>query len=82
MRAAYYDTFDNDEERMKNCPATIAQDDWNEFIKNEATPEASGRRTAGQKNRSSLSYAHHAGRKSHARVEHELVNYLIIFFQQ
>ena len=79
LRASFYDTFDNDEERMKNCPPTIAQEDWNKFIKNEATPEASGRRELAKKNRSLLSYAHHAGRKSHARIEHEMVSYIHFF---
>ena len=79
LRASFYDTFDNDEERMKNCPPTIAQEDWNEFIKNEATPKASGRRELGKKTRSLLSYAHHAGRKSHARIEHEMVSYIHFF---
>ena len=79
LRAGFYDTQCNDEERMKNCPPTIAQEDWNEFIKNEATPEASERRESGKKNRSSLSYANHAGRKSHARIEYEMVNYIHFF---
>ena len=76
LRATYYDTFNNDEERMKNCPPTIAQEDWEEFLKNEATPEASGRRDSGKKNRSLLSYAHPTGRKSHAKVEQEMVIYI------
>ena len=66
LRASFYDIFDNDEERLKNCPPTVAQEDWNEFIKNEATPEASGRRKSGKRNRLLLNYGHHAGRKSHA----------------
>ena len=76
VRIIYYDTYDNDEDRIKNCPLKIAQEDWEEFVKNEATPEASGRRESGKKNRASLSYAHHAGRKSHAKVEQEMVIYI------
>ena len=74
LRVNYYDTLNTDEERLKNCPPTIAQEDWEEFIKNEATPEASGRREAGKKNRALLSYGHHAGRKSHAKIEQEMVH--------
>ena len=76
LRVIYYDTFNNDEERMKNCPPTIAQEDWEEFLKNEATREASGRRELGKKNRALLSYGHHAGRKSHAKIEQEMVIYI------
>ena len=76
LRVVYYDTFNNDEEQLKNCPPSVAQEDWEEFIKNEATPEASGRRETGKKNRALLSYGHHAGRKSHAKIEQEMVIYI------
>ena len=76
LRVVYYDVYDNDEEQLKHCPPTVAQEDWEEFLKNEAMPEASGRRETGKKNRALLSYGHHAGRKSHAKIEQEMVIYI------
>ena len=49
LRLKYYDRFITDEERMRNCPLKIAQDDWVEFIRNESKPEAKEKRNRGKK---------------------------------
>lgn len=73
MRTNHYDKFDNDEDRVKNRPQTISEEDWKGFLINEAKPGASERRDKGKKNRAQYNYGHHTGRKSHAIIEHEMV---------
>ena len=80
LRLKYYDCFITDEERMRNCPPKIAQDDWVEFVRNESKPDAKEKRNIGKKNRSMLEYAHHSGRKSHAMVTQELVCVSIVIY--
>ena len=49
LRTRYYDKYDNDEDRLKNCPPTINHEDWDMFLKNEATLSAKERRDKGKK---------------------------------
>ena len=44
LRTKYYDKFNNYDERLKNCPPTISQDDWEGFLKNEEKPGVIERR--------------------------------------
>ena len=73
LRTKYYDKFSNYDERLKNCPPTVSQDDWEGFLKNEEKPGVSERREIGKKNRKGYNYGHHTGRTSHAVVEHDMV---------
>ena len=73
LRKNHYDHFITNEDRMRNCPPKIAQDDWDEFIRNESKPEAKEKRKQGKQNRSMLEYGHHSGRKSHAMITQEMV---------
>jgi hypothetical protein len=79
LRKNYYDIFNTDEERMKNCPPKIGKNDWEEFIRYESTPEAKEKRKKGKQNRSKLEYCHHSGRKSHARITQEMVRVFTMF---
>ena len=49
LRTGYYDKFDNDEARRKNCPPKVSVEDWDGFLKNEAKPGARERRELGKK---------------------------------
>lgn len=73
LRTNHYDKFDNDEDRSKNYPRTISQEDWDMFLKNEAKHSASERREIGKRNRSMYKYCHHTGRTSHVVLEHKMV---------
>ena len=49
LRTGYYDKFDNDEDRRKNCPPKVSLEDWDGFLKNEAKPGVRKRRELGKK---------------------------------
>lgn len=76
LRKNHYDRFITDEERLRNCPPKIAQEDWEVFITNESKLEAKEKRKRGKKNRSMLEYGHHSGRKSHAMITQEMVIFI------
>ncbi|KAF9588475.1 hypothetical protein IFM89_010501 [Coptis chinensis] len=67
-----HDKFRTDEERKRNCPGCVRQEDWERFVDNESMEAAKLRRVKGKISREAAKARHRSGRKGSARLAHDM----------
>ncbi|KAF9594297.1 hypothetical protein IFM89_029438, partial [Coptis chinensis] len=72
LRVKHYDKYKNDDERKRNCPKGVKQDEWERFVDNESKPFRKRMRLIGKKSRQAVKSLHTSGRRGSARTIHEL----------
>ncbi|XP_058103517.1 uncharacterized protein LOC131247094 [Magnolia sinica] len=63
-----YDKFDNDVERIRNCPIGVKQEDWDIFINLQSTELLINLRKKGKTSRAQVKCLHTTGRRGAART--------------
>ncbi|KAH7866148.1 hypothetical protein Vadar_016232 [Vaccinium darrowii] len=72
LKKDFYDIYDNDEDRLANCPDRVDPDQWSILVKFWGTKTAKTRSTTNRASRKKQTMGHTSGRKSHCRVRAEL----------
>ncbi|KAF9614072.1 hypothetical protein IFM89_014872 [Coptis chinensis] len=72
LRNKHYDKYDNDEDRRRNCPERVKQEDWEVFVRNESKPARKQIRAKAKAARNSLKAVHTSGRRGSARMVYDM----------
>ncbi|XWS67479.1 hypothetical protein CRYUN_Cryun04dG0010000 [Craigia yunnanensis] len=71
LKAAYYDSFKTDEERLKVCDPRVVPDQWPSLISYWNSDDTKKRCATNRANRLKLRGGHSSGTKSYARIREE-----------
>ncbi|KAF9599556.1 hypothetical protein IFM89_038978 [Coptis chinensis] len=72
LRVKYYDKYDNDVDRKRNCPTGVKLEEWEKFVDNESKPSRKLMRTKGKTAREAVKALHTSGRRGAARTVHDM----------
>ncbi|KAF9620319.1 hypothetical protein IFM89_011054 [Coptis chinensis] len=72
LRVKYYDKYDNDVDRKRNCPTGVKLEEWENFMDNESKPSRKLMRTKGKVAREAMNALHTSGRRGAARTVHDM----------
>ncbi|KAF9623288.1 hypothetical protein IFM89_000777 [Coptis chinensis] len=72
LRVKYYDKYDNDVDRKRNCPTGVKLEEWEKFVDNESKPLRKLMRTKGKVAREAVKALHTSGRRGAARTVHDM----------
>ncbi|KAF9599579.1 hypothetical protein IFM89_001075, partial [Coptis chinensis] len=72
LRVKYYDKYDNDVDRKRNCPIGVKLEEWEKFVDNESKPSRKLMRTKGKAAREAVKALHTSGRRGAARTVHDM----------
>ncbi|KAF9603000.1 hypothetical protein IFM89_033627, partial [Coptis chinensis] len=72
LRVKYYDKYDNDVDRKRNCPTGVKLEEWEKFVDNESKPSRKLMRTKGKVAREAVKALHTSGRRGAARTVHDM----------
>ncbi|XP_058207723.1 uncharacterized protein LOC131320848 [Rhododendron vialii] len=72
LKRTTYNLYDNDEDRLANCPNRVDPDQWRVLVQFWGTKTAKRRSKTNRKSRHEQKMGHTSGRKGHCRVRDEL----------
>ncbi|XP_058190346.1 uncharacterized protein LOC131307710 isoform X2 [Rhododendron vialii] len=72
LKRSTYNLYDNDEDRLANCPNRVDPDQWRVLVKFWGTKTAKRRSKTNYKSRHEQKMGHTSGRKGHCHVRDEL----------
>ncbi|KAF7141089.1 hypothetical protein RHSIM_Rhsim06G0190000 [Rhododendron simsii] len=72
LKRTTYNLYDNDEDRLANCPNRVDPDQWRVLVQFWGTKTAKRRSKINHKSRHEQKMGHTSGRKGHCRVKDEL----------
>ncbi|KAI8530007.1 hypothetical protein RHMOL_Rhmol11G0020600 [Rhododendron molle] len=72
LKRTTYNLYDNDEDRLANCPNRVNPDQWRVLVKFWGTETAKERSKTNRKSRHEQKMGHTSARKGHCRVRDEL----------
>ncbi|KAI8567231.1 hypothetical protein RHMOL_Rhmol02G0104800 [Rhododendron molle] len=72
LKRTFYNLYDNDEDRLANCPNRVDPDQWRVLVQFWGTKTVKSRSTTNRKSRHEQKMGHTSGRKGHCRVRDEL----------
>ncbi|XP_010253946.1 PREDICTED: uncharacterized protein LOC104595071 isoform X2 [Nelumbo nucifera] len=74
LKVDYYDQFDTNKERIRNCPPDVHLDQWKQLVKYFSSDLFQARSGRGKSNRAKHTMVHVCGSKSFAQIREELKN--------
>ncbi|KAF9610906.1 hypothetical protein IFM89_025494 [Coptis chinensis] len=72
LRVKYYDKYDNDVDRKRNCPTGVKLEEWEKFMDNESKPSRKLTRAKGKVAREALKTLHTSSRRGATRTVHDM----------
>ncbi|KAF9590313.1 hypothetical protein IFM89_033731 [Coptis chinensis] len=72
LRVKYYDKYDNDVDRKRNCSIGVKLEELEKFVDNESKPSRKRMRTKGKVAREAVKALHTLGRRGAARTVHDM----------
>ncbi|KAG5521732.1 hypothetical protein RHGRI_034078 [Rhododendron griersonianum] len=78
LKRTIYNLYDNDEDRLANCPNRVDPDQWRVLVQFWGTKTAKGRSKTNRNSRHEQKMGHTSGRKGHCRVRDEIKDGVVV----
>ncbi|KAG5544378.1 hypothetical protein RHGRI_016956 [Rhododendron griersonianum] len=78
LKRTTYNLYDNDEDRLANCPNRVDPDQWRVLVQFWGTKTAKRRSKTNRKSRHEQKMGHTSGRKGHCRVRDEIKDGVVV----